>query len=51
MKRLAIIGSGDLAQQMIHHAKASGRYLPVCLFDDFATIGEAKIWVKCGGVQ
>ena len=49
MKRLAIIGSGDLAQQMIHHAKASGRYLPVCLFDDFATIGEAKFGLSVVG--
>jgi sugar O-acyltransferase (sialic acid O-acetyltransferase NeuD family) len=35
MKRLAIIGSGDLAKQIAHHAKNDGHYLPVFFFDDF----------------
>ncbi|MBK7149196.1 MAG: hypothetical protein IPH78_10345 [Bacteroidetes bacterium] len=42
MKRLAIIGSGDLAQQIIHHSKGSDSYLPTCLFDDYMADGDTR---------
>jgi sugar O-acyltransferase (sialic acid O-acetyltransferase NeuD family) len=42
MKRLAIIGSGDLALQIVHHAKNSGQYEPVGFFDDYQTRGTSK---------
>jgi sugar O-acyltransferase (sialic acid O-acetyltransferase NeuD family) len=34
MKRLAIVGSGDLGQQIAYHAKSDGHYTPVGFFDD-----------------
>ena len=37
MKTLAIIGSGDLGQQLAHYAVADGHYKKVCFIDDFAT--------------
>lgn len=37
MKRIAIIGGGDLAIQFIHHAKAIGGIKIVGVFDDFLT--------------
>jgi sugar O-acyltransferase (sialic acid O-acetyltransferase NeuD family) len=40
-KRLAIIGSLDLAQLMAHHAITSGLYSEIAgFFDDFRAIGE-----------
>ncbi len=39
MKKLAIIGSGDLGQLMAFHAKSCG-YEPVGFYDDFKNIGE-----------
>lgn len=42
MKRLAIIGSGDLAQQIIHHAVLNDKYQPVCLFDDYVADGNTR---------
>ena len=40
MKRLAIIGSGDLAQQIAHHAIHDNHYQVVGCFDDFKSIGQ-----------
>ena len=34
-QRLAIIGAGELASQVIHFANADGRYLPVGVFVDY----------------
>ncbi|MFM7730380.1 MAG: acetyltransferase [Flavobacteriales bacterium] len=42
MKKLAIIGSGDLGQQIAWHAKQTGRFEVVGFFDDFAQRGEIK---------
>jgi sugar O-acyltransferase (sialic acid O-acetyltransferase NeuD family) len=42
MKRLAIIGSGDLGSQIAYHAKDSGLYEPVGYFDDFEKQGISK---------
>jgi sugar O-acyltransferase (sialic acid O-acetyltransferase NeuD family) len=36
MKTLAIIGSGDLGQQLAHYALTDGHYAKVCFFDDFS---------------
>jgi sugar O-acyltransferase (sialic acid O-acetyltransferase NeuD family) len=40
MKRLAIIGSGDLAKQIAHHAVNDKHYQIVGCFDDFKIKGE-----------
>ena len=40
MKRLAIIGSGDLAKQIAHHAVNDKHYQVVGCFDDFKIKGE-----------
>lgn len=40
MKRLAIIGSGDLAKQIAHHAFNDKHYQIVGCFDDFVIKGE-----------
>jgi sugar O-acyltransferase (sialic acid O-acetyltransferase NeuD family) len=40
MKRLAIIGSGDLAKQIAHHAINDKHYQIVGCFDDFKVKGE-----------
>ncbi len=40
MKRLAIIGSGDLAKQIAHHAVVDKHYYVVGCFDDFIPKGE-----------
>jgi len=42
MKKLAIIGSGDLGQQIAYHALHDGHYEPVGFFDDWLTKGEIK---------
>jgi sugar O-acyltransferase (sialic acid O-acetyltransferase NeuD family) len=42
MKRLAIIGSGDLGAQIAHHAKDSGLYEPIGYFDDYEKHGTVK---------
>jgi sugar O-acyltransferase (sialic acid O-acetyltransferase NeuD family) len=39
MIKLAIIGSGDLAKLIIHHAKINGRFDIVGIFDDFTNVG------------
>lgn len=41
-KTLAIIGSGDLGQQIAHYALSDGHYGKVVFFDDFATEKEAN---------
>lgn len=40
MKRLAIIGSGDLAQQIAHHAVSENQYEIIGCFDDFKSTGQ-----------
>jgi len=40
MKRLAIIGSGDLGQLIAHHAAASGEYEVTGFFNDFEAVGK-----------
>lgn len=42
MKRLAIIGSGDLAQQIAYHALHDNHYRPIGFFDDFCDEGTIK---------
>jgi sugar O-acyltransferase (sialic acid O-acetyltransferase NeuD family) len=42
MKRLAIIGSGDLALQIAHYALSDNKLVPVGFFDDFENIGSIK---------
>ena len=42
MKRLAIIGSGDLGQQMAYHAFSDNHYQPVGFFDDYQLVGTVK---------
>ena len=42
MKRLAIIGSGDLGEQIAWHAANDNQYQVVGFFDDFAEMGVAK---------
>ena len=39
MNRLAIIGAGDLGQQIAHHATGSGRFEVAGFFDDFKPEG------------
>jgi sugar O-acyltransferase (sialic acid O-acetyltransferase NeuD family) len=43
MKRLAIIGAGDLGQLIAHHAINDNHYVVVGFFDDFEKIGTKKI--------
>lgn len=40
MRRLAIVGSGDLARQIAHHAAFDNNYQIVGSFDDFQTKGD-----------
>ncbi|GHT00702.1 hypothetical protein FACS189421_13040 [Bacteroidia bacterium] len=40
MKRLAIIGSGDLGQLIAHHAETDGHYHVVGFFDDYKNTSE-----------
>lgn len=41
MRRLAIIGAGDLGVQLAHLARATGDYEPTGFFDDSRTAGDA----------
>lgn len=41
MKKLAIIGSGDLGQQIAHHCKADNQFDLVGFFDDFKSTDES----------
>lgn len=52
MKRLAIIGSSDLGQQIAYHAVADKHYLPVGFFDDFQAVGAIRHGLPVlGGVE
>ena len=42
MRRLAIIGSGDLGEQIAWHAANDNQYQVVGFFDDFAEMGVAR---------
>lgn len=42
MKKLAIIGSGDLGQQIAYHAATDNHYKVVGYFDDFEPKGSVK---------
>lgn len=42
MKRLAIIGSGDLGEQIAWHAANDNQYQVVGFFDDFVEIGATR---------
>ncbi|MFC2175515.1 hypothetical protein ACFLR1_00920 [Bacteroidota bacterium] len=42
MKRIAIIGSGDLGQQIAHQVVTDGTAQVVGFFDDFVPIGTTK---------
>jgi sugar O-acyltransferase (sialic acid O-acetyltransferase NeuD family) len=42
MKTLAIIGSGDLGQQIAHYALSDKHYVKVVFFDDFTTHTKVK---------
>lgn len=42
MKRLAIIGSGDLGNQIAYHALHDGHYIPVGFFDDNYEKGDIR---------
>jgi len=52
MKRLAIIGSGDLGQQIAYQADNTGLYSNVGFFDDFEKTGTTKHGLPVlGGVE
>ena len=42
MKRIAIIGAGDLGQQIAHYISHSDAYKVVGFFDDFGVVGELR---------
>lgn len=42
LKKLAIIGSGDLGEQIAYHAHNDNHYTVVGFFDDFADMGIAR---------
>ena len=49
MKRLAIIGSGDLGQLIAYHASNDKHYAVVGFFDDFEEVGVLKMEVPVIG--
>lgn len=49
MIKLAIIGSGDLAKLIIHHATESRHFEVIGIFDDFANDGEVINNIKVIG--
>jgi sugar O-acyltransferase (sialic acid O-acetyltransferase NeuD family) len=49
MKRLAIIGSGDLGQLIAYHASNDRHYAVVGFFDDFEEVGVQKMKVPVIG--
>lgn len=51
MKILAIIGAGDLGQQIAHYAIADSRYSEVVFFDDFTTSGAVNGHLVLGKVD
>lgn len=50
MKKLAIIGSGDLGAQIVHHAETNNAYKVVGFFDDYAEKNSIKHGYKILGV-
>lgn len=40
MNRLAIIGAGELGQQVLHYSKIDGRYNIIGFFDDFLSVDK-----------
>jgi sugar O-acyltransferase (sialic acid O-acetyltransferase NeuD family) len=54
LKKLAILGSGDLGQLIAHHAEEDGHYSVVGFFDDFmkegSIIGQVKVIGKLNEV-
>lgn len=42
MKKLAIVGSGDLGQQIAYHALSDQHYTPVGFFDDYQQPGTIR---------
>ncbi|GAA3621343.1 acetyltransferase [Flavivirga jejuensis] len=55
MKKLAIIGAGDLGQQIAYHAAQDNQFEVVGFFDDFATpntiINQIKVFGKVEDVE
>ena len=49
MKKLAIIGSGDLANQIAKHAMNDNHYQPVGFFDDFEMLSISHVPSKSQG--
>jgi sugar O-acyltransferase (sialic acid O-acetyltransferase NeuD family) len=49
MIKLAIIGSGDLAQLIIHYATLDGQFDIIGIFDDFTDVGQEISKVKVIG--
>lgn len=49
MKKLAILGAGDLGQQIALHAWATGFYEPVAFFDDFGEVGQSVVGIPILG--
>lgn len=51
MKRLAIIGSGDLGQQIAHYAICDNHYSKVVFFDDFTDKDEINGFSILGNID
>jgi sugar O-acyltransferase (sialic acid O-acetyltransferase NeuD family) len=49
MKRIGIIGSGDLGKLIAHHAPFCGNFEVVCFFDDFVKLGSLVAGVSVEG--
>ena len=49
MKRIGIIGSGDLGRLIAHHAPSCGDFRVACFFDDFAEAGSEINGIKVSG--
>lgn len=49
MKRLAILGAGDLGQQIAHHALLDKHYIPIGFFDDNVQVGILKFEIPVIG--
>ena len=49
MKRLAIVGAGDLGVQLAHLARKTGRYEPVAFFDDGCKPGSLVAGIPVHG--
>jgi len=52
MKRLAVIGAGDLGRLIAHYAALSGQFTLAGFFDDFLAPGErVESTIVCGPIQ